>query len=249
MFTLALNSNVSKGVLLSPVVIYIWKLSLWRESKNIFKKLVVSICITFVSVVFFSILQKIKLGSQSVDLANMNTDRYPWFLKPFLVLSDRFDAFTRVTDAIFAQGQVGGYKTWFLYLLDALNWNPFSGRNESSFGQIWNQFISEKSVRGSRLSSVSTSQGMIGEGYIWSGFSSLIIECIILSFIFVTVGKYLEGNILKVIFGFCLISNFTLFESGLVQFSEILSGSIKILMFLWVLKQFRKVFRGQNELG
>ena len=233
---MAFSNNVSKGILLSPLIIYMWKLSLWKEKRITLKKLVVTVVIPFSSVALFTLLQNIKLGTTGISRVNMNSDSYPWFLRPFLVVSDRFDAFTRVVDAIYAQGKLGGYKSWLAYVLQSLSWNPSEGRNETSFGQIWNRKISEVSVPGSRESPVSTAQGMIAEGYIWSGFTSLIIECIVCSFIFVMVGKYLEGNFYRIIFGFSLIDNFTLFESGLVQFSAALSGSIKIALFLWFSK-------------
>lgn len=234
--TIAFSSNISKGILLAPLIIYIWKLSLWQEKRITIKKLVVTVVILFSSVAFFTLLQDIKLGDIGNSRANTNSDRYPWFLRPFLVMSDRFDAFTRVVDAIYAQGKLGGYKSWLSYVSKGLSWNPYEGRNEYSFGQLWNREISEVSVRGSNESSVSVAQGMIAEGYIWSGFHSLIIECIVLSFIFLMVGKYLEGNFYRIIFGFSLIDNFTLFESGVVQFSAALSGSIKIALFLWFSK-------------
>jgi hypothetical protein len=213
-----------------------WKLSLWKEKRITIKKLVVTVVIPFSSVALFTLLQNIKLGAIGSSRVNMNSDSYPWFLRPFLVVSDRFDAFTRVVDAIYAQGKLGGYKSWLANVSKSLSWNPFEGRNETSFGQLWNREISEVSVRGSRESSVSAAQGMIAEGYIWSGFTSLIIECIVLSIIFVMIGKCLEGNLYRIIFGFSLIDNFTLFESGIVQFSAALSGSIKIMLFLWFSK-------------
>ena len=248
-FTLAISSNLSKGIFLSPVIIYIWKLSFWQKKKIGLKKLGVAVIFSFILVAFFNLLQNIKLGTYSVSIANSNSDSYPWFLRPVLVLSGRFDAFPKIVDAVYAQGGLGGYNSWFSYVLNGLSWNPSAGRNEIVFGQVWNQSITETTVRGSRLSSVSTAQGMIAEGYIWSGFPSLIIECILLSFVFVIIGKCLEGNLYRIIFAFALINNYTVFEAGIVQLSSSLSGSIKIMMFLWVSKHISDLLRGRNEMG
>ena len=74
----------------------------------------------------------------------------------------------------------------------SLYWNPLDGRHETSFGKLWNQQVTSVSVPGARFSSVSLAQGMIGEGIIWKGLVSLVIECGLMALIFNLVGKLLD---------------------------------------------------------
>ena len=115
-----------------------------------------------------------------------------------------------------------------------LEWNPNSGRNAPSFGNTWNQLVTNRSIPGARFSPVSLAQGMIGEGLIWAGSLSLVIECLIVSFIFIWVGRLLDRGVLATIFAFGIIGNSTMFEAGSVQISGSISGAVKILIFLWI---------------
>ena len=130
--------------------------------------------------------------------------------------------------------RVASYKSWVVYLSNKLVWNPNSGRTELSFGQEWNQLVTNQSIPSSRFSNVALAQGMIAEGFIWSGIISLIIECVVFALIFIWLGNLMDGRPINRIFAFGLIANAAIFEMGIVQFSSVLSGAVKIYLFLIV---------------
>lgn len=232
---LSINSNNSKGVLLMPVVVYISRLDIWKQQGKSAGKFVVGIALTFIFIPIFSILQLNKFGEANINFLARNSDLLPWFLSPFALLADRFDQFARVADAIFAEpNPLGSYKSWVVYLLNKLVWNPNSGRTEPSFGQEWNQLVTNQSIPSSRFSNVALAQGMIAEGFIWSGIISLIIECVVFALIFIWLGNLMDGRLINRIFAFGLIANAAIFEMGIVQFSSVLSGAVKIYLFLIV---------------
>jgi hypothetical protein len=237
---LSINSNNSKGVLLMPVVVYISRLDIWKQKGKSAGKSVIGVALTFMFIPIFSILQLNKFGVENVNSLSRNSDLLPWFLSPYAILVERFDQFARVTDAIFAgPNPMGSYKSWVEYISNKLFWNPNSGRTELSFGQEWNQLVTNQSIPGSRLSNVSLAQGMIAEGFIWSGFTSLIIECLTLALIYMWVGRLMDGRPINRIFAFGLIANSSIFEMGIVQFSSILSNTFKIFLFLIVSHKIR----------
>ena len=232
---LSINSNNSKGVLLMPALIYISRLDIWKLHGKLAGKFVIGIALPLMLIPIFSILQTNKLGEASVNSAARNSELLPWFLSPFVLLLDRFDQFARVADAIFAEpNPLGSYKSWVVYLSNKLVWNPNSGRTELSFGQEWNQLVTNQSIPSSRFSNVALAQGMIAEGFIWSGIISLIIECVVFALIFIWLGNLMDGRPINRIFAFGLIANAAIFEMGIVQFSSVLSGAVKIYLFLIV---------------
>ena len=247
-YLLSVSANNSKGVLLLPVIVFLSSLTIWKRERIRGIRLFLIALATVISIQLFSILQRNKLGGVSVNASNRNADELPWFLSPFLILVNRFDQFARVTDVYFAGvNPLGSYRSWFTRLLVNLQWNPGQGRTAISFGQEWNQLVTNQSVPGARLSKVSLGQGMIAEGLIWSGFISLIIQCIAISVIFIWIGRLLERGPLSIVFAFGLIANGSVFEMGLVQFSQILSGSAKMLAFIWVAKVFYKFMRNDKS--
>ena len=68
-----------------------------------------------------------------------------------------------------------------------------------------------------------------------------------ISVIFIWIGRLLERGPLSIVFAFGLIANGSVFEMGLVQFSQILSGSAKMLAFIWVAKVFYKFMRNDKS--
>jgi len=245
---LSINSNNSKGVLLMPVVVYISRLDIWKQKDKLAGKSVIGVALTFMFIPIFSILQLNKFGVGNVNSLSRNSDLLPWFLSPYAILAERFDQFARVTDAIFAgPNPLGSYKSWVVYMSNKLFWNPNSGRTELSFGQEWNQLVTNQSIPGSRLSNVSLAQGMIAEGFIWSGFTSLIIECLMLALIYMWVGRLMDGRPINRIFAFGLIANSSIFEMGIVQFSSILSNTVKIFLFLIVSHKIRGTLNSMEK--
>jgi hypothetical protein len=235
---LSVTANNSKGILLMPLLVYISSLNLWRKKGTYLKKILLSMSMALLAIPIFSILQFNKLGSSFAKTSTSYEESLPWALSPFLSLSVRFDQFSRVADVHFASpNPFGGLSSWSAYFLKNLMWNPASGRSELSFGQEWNQLVTNQSIPGSRLSSVSLAQGMIAEGLVWAGFTSLVIECIFMSCVFVWVGTLLQKSSLSVFLAFGLVGNATIFEMGSVQFAEVFSSSIKIFVFLWLSKK------------
>lgn len=232
---LATNSGHFKGILLTPLLVLFYTLSIWQKRDNRLRKTIIFLFTVLISIPLFTVLQSRKLGATSVAEFNNYSDSLPWFYSPFLTLCVRFDQFSRVADAYFAgSGVIGGFGGWIKYILVNLEWNPNSGRNAPSFGNTWNQFVTNRSISGARFSKVSLAQGMIGEGLVWAGILSLVFECLILSFVFIWVGRLLEKGVLSVIFAFGIIGNSTIFEAGSVQISSSLSGIAKIAIFLWI---------------
>ena len=234
----SMASNNSKGILLFPCVVYISTLKIWKEVGLYFKKTLFMILLLITFIPAFSKLQNIKLGDSVVAAITSNQENFSWYLSPFIETANRFDMFARVADSYFAEpGSLGGLGSWINYFLESLKWNPGSGRTQNSFGQDWNQLITNQSLSGSRFSNVSLAQGMIAEGYIWFGVTSLILECLLFSIIFMYVAKFLEGGPLSLIFAFGIISNGAIFESGSIQFAGILSATLKVFFFIWVSKK------------
>ena len=122
----------------------------------------------------------------------------------------------------------------------AVQWNPTSGREENSFGHLWNQKVTNVSVPGARFIPVSLAQGMIGEGLIWKGLVSLVVECGLMALIFNLVGKLLDRDFVSAVTALALIGNGTIFESGVVQESAKMSAALKNLLFLVFLKSLFK---------
>jgi hypothetical protein len=245
---LSINSNNSKGVLLMPALIYISRLEIWRQQGKLATKSIIGVFLPLILIPIFSLLQVNKLGEASFNSAARNSELLPWFLSPFVILVDRFDQFSRVADAIFVgPSPLGSFNSWIAYLVNGLVWNPNSGRTELSFGQEWNQLVTSQSIPGSRLSSVALSQGMIAEGLIWSGMTSLIIECLIFALIFIWAGRLMDAQPINRIFAFGLIANSTIFEMGTVQFSSALSSTVKIFLFLIVSNKLRMLLQRMNN--
>jgi hypothetical protein len=230
--------NNSKGIILLPLLIYISTLSIWQEKGRKLYKFLFGLFFFLFSIRLFSVLQVSKLGGPEVLAIDNNAAGLPWFLSPFVTLSFRFDQFARIADVHFAaSNSLGGIDSWFLYFLNNLMWNPDGGRSAATFGQIWNQLVTNQTIPGARLSDVSLAQGMIAEGLVWSGTASLIVECLILSCVFIWISRLTEKGPLSLVLAFSLLGNAAIFEMGLVQFAADLSGSLKILIFLWFSKK------------
>ena len=232
---LAISANNSKGILLTPILIFISTLAVWSEKGFSIKKISIVAFIAAIVIPIFSRLQIIKLGVTAATTARNYYELFPWYLSPFLEISSRFDQFARVADSYFAEsGTFGGLQSWFVYILNSLEWNPGSGRSEASFGQVWNQLITAQTIPGARLSSVSLAQGMIAEGYVWVGFWSLILECLLLSAVFICIGRFLGKGAFHLVLAFGLIGNGTILEMGVIQAVATFSGTTKILLFMWI---------------
>jgi hypothetical protein len=237
-FFLYVAQNNSKGILLTPLLIYIATLPNWRYRQRKIRNLFLGVLISILAIPVFSVLQSYKLGVTGLSEVKSASDSLPWYLSPFVVIADRFDQFARIVDVFFAAPQsLGGFGSWGKYLAKSFEWNPSTGRSDLSFGQQWNQLVTNQSIPGTRLSDVSLAQGMIGEGLIWSGFNSLILECSIFSLIFIWIGKLLDRGPLSNLVAFGLIGNAVIFESGLVSFAATASATVKAFLFVFVLKR------------
>lgn len=228
-------ANNSKGILLTPVLFFISSLNIWRIRGLNLKKITLLLFSAVLIMPIFSRLQTIKLGKVAAAAARNNLESFPWYLSPFLEMSNRFDQFARIADAYYAKSlSLGGLDSWIGYILNSLSWNPVSGRSETIFGQSWNILVTAQSIPGSQLSKVSLTQGMIAEGYIWFGLKSLIIECLAMSILYIFIGRCLQKSAISLVFAIGLVNNATIFEAGLVQTAGIFSGVIKVILFIWV---------------
>ena len=225
----------SKGVLLFPLLIYVSTLTFWNDKDHRLKKLMASGLLFLSAFPIFEILQSRHLGAISQNTQLRFGESLPWYFSPFLSITGRFDQFARIADAHFANpSALGGFGSWIQYVVYYLKWKPSSGRTTLSFGQNWNELVTEQSVPGSRLSNVSLAQGMVAEGLIWNGLASLIVECLLFSVIFIFIGTMLERGPLPVLMAFGLIGNGSLFENGSIGFVSLLSGTAKMLVFIWI---------------
>jgi hypothetical protein len=242
--TLLLISEASghfKGIILTPLLIFTYKLEVWKNQKNLVVKISIFIFLLLSFIPFFSFLQNQKLGSSTTKRFLNNSSEFPWFLEPFLNLAVRFDQFARITDANFAgPGILGGWKAWIDTILVSLQWNPATGREDISFGQMWNQQVTNASIPGAKFSPVSLAQGMIAEGWIWKGLISLVVECALMALLFNIIGRLLDGNFVCAVTGFALIGNGTIFESGVIQTTAKISAALKNLLFILLLRALLK---------
>lgn len=236
--------NNSKGVILMPALIFIIRI----VSRNFATKkrflIVGIISLTFIAIPIFNKLQENKLGSISLNLTNVNSDKLPWFMSPFLPMLQRFDQFARVGDSYYAnQNTLGSFSNWWNFIIESLKWNPSSGRTAISFGQIWNQQVTNQSIYGSRFSNVSLAQGPIAEGYVWNGVSSVLLECAIVAFLFLVVARSLRGSVYEIFFAFGVIGNGRIFENGTVALAAGISSTMKFVLFILI---FSKLFPPRN---
>lgn len=236
------DSGHFKGLILTPIVVFIYRLKIWKNRKHLVLKIGAFLFIVLSFIPFFSFLQNQKLGSDTTKILLNNSNEFPWFLSPLLNIAVRFDQFARISDAHFAgPGVLGGWREWMNSIARSLQWNPTSGRDGSTFGQLWNKQVTSLSVPGAQFSPVSLAQGMIGEGWIWKGLISLVVACSVMAFIFNGVGRLLDGNYVRASASFALIGNGTIFESGVVQEFTSVSAAIKNLLFILVVRAFLRI--------
>jgi hypothetical protein len=234
----SIHLDFSKGVLLTPLLVFIFSRRLWSRKAKVWTKSF--ILASLVSLVFplFSFLQTLHLGQIRVSDQSRFADLLPWFFSPFVLISGRFDQFARITDAhLAAESSLGGYSSWLTYFIRGLAWNPSSGRSELSFGQTWNQLVTNQSIPGSRLSSVSLAQGMVGEGYIWGRYDTLVIEALFFSVAFMIIARLLNGHALSVLVAFCIIANCSFFETGTIGVANSISAGLKIYLYMFMVYQ------------
>jgi hypothetical protein len=233
------SANNSKGLLLTPILVLIGTLKFRNEIQNKVAKFFTFFLSASLFIPLFTFLQSRKLGVQTIEIANQHSENLPFYFSPFLIVTQRFDQFSRVTDVFSAQAHsMGGYLAWFQYALKSLEWNPVSGRNELSFGQNWNQLVTSQSITGSNLSQVSLAQGMIAEGLIWKGLASMIVECALMALLAAMVIALLERSDIALVFSFGVIANMALFEAGLISTLGFISSASKVSLFLWIIKKF-----------
>lgn len=227
----------SKGVILFPILIFAYRnwQFLYIKLSTLAKLRLVLIGILGVG--FFNFLQLRKLGEVAFSQSTKYGDSLPWNLNYLLPISERFDSFARIVDANMAGvGVLGNSLDWFKYVVSALFWNPGSGRLEMGFGQLWNSEVTNLSIHDSYKSAVSLAPGIIAEGYIWSGYSSLIVECLLMALVFRVLSKGMERGILSCVLALGTIGNGTLFEAGIVSVSYKFTEAIKISMFTALLQ-------------
>jgi len=229
----------SKGVLLLPAVIFIYRKWTLIPKRSKLLKSIFALLLTIFGIIIFNVLQTRKLGQIAISQSTRYGDSLPWNLGFFLPISERFDQFARLIDAnIAGVGTLGGYFNWFVFFIRSLIWNPSTGRVERGFGELWNSEVTNLSFKNAIKSDVSFAPGMIAESYIWGGFLSLIIGCSLMAVVFFIVANLLERGILFAILGVGILSNGTLFEAGIISFGYKLTESLKIFLFSWIIFMF-----------
>lgn len=225
------ETNYSKGVLLTPLLIFIYKLEMWNKPGSQFRRVIIVIFLIMLFLIVFNYLQEYKLGKTFDYSATLAAGHFSVLLLFLLPISQRFDQFPRIVDAQLASDlNFHGFSNWISEIGKFLSWNPSSGRTDSTFGQIWNTQITSQSVPNAELSKVSLAQGFIADGILWNGYYSLIIEACGFALIYLYLAMRLAGNLGKVYLAFCLISNGALFESGSVAMAALISGALKIFL-------------------
>ena len=225
----------SKGVILTPLLVFLYSWKIWSRKTRISIRSVLLVSLVTLVFPLFSLLQTRHLGVTRVSDQSRYADLLPWYLSPFVLIGGRFDQFARITDAhLAAENSLGGYHSWFTYFIKALAWNPSTGRSELSFGQTWNQLVTNQSIPGSRLSKVSLAQGMVGEGYIWGRYDTLIVEALFFSAVFIILARLLDGKSLSVILAFCVIANGSFFETGTIGVANSMNTGLKIFLYMFL---------------
>ena len=142
-----------------------------------------------------------------------------------------------MSDAYFAGiGSLGSFGDLFKFLAHALTWNPGLGRSESSFGQIWNQSITAKSLYGAQFSKVSLAVSPIADGWIWFGFWGVLLFSIIYGQVLRFLGKQLDEGGSLAFFAMSVVSTNAFFENSLVSITSLVSGGIKMTLFYILLR-------------
>lgn len=236
------ESGNFKGIILTPALVFIFKMNFWQSQRSRIKKISLLSLLGIGFFPLFTELQRIRLGTTQVDEYLSYQNQLPWYLSPFLNLAVRFDQFARVTDSILAPtGVLGDWKNGFAYMLNEFQLNPSTSSATLTFGQVWNQKVTNQSIPGARFSNVSLGQGMIAEGYVWNGIPTMVATALLVSFTFLIVAKLLRGNLISNFFAFAVIGNATYFEAGIVQMSSNVTSGLKVLLFLKTINFTRRI--------
>jgi hypothetical protein len=226
------NSGNFKGIILTPILVFLFKMDFWKSDRPRSAKIGLIGLLTLGFIPLFKELQRIKLGNTQVDLFSNYQERLPSLLSPLLNLAVRFDQFARVTDSVSAEpGVLGNWRNGLGFVVHEFQLNPSSSSTSRTFGQIWNQSVTNQSIPGSRFSDVSLGQGMIASGYIWNGWITVVAESLLVSLTFLFLAFLLRGNLIRKIFAFALIGNATFFEAGLIQIASNITSGLKIVIF------------------
>jgi len=239
LFVLYSRTNHSKGVILTPILIFIYRLEMWNLKRNSISRFLCFVILILSFGYLFNLLQAFKLGQTFSTAATVDSTQFPAFLLVLLPIAQRFDQFPRIIDAQLSKDpNFHGFSSWLNEIWKSFSWNPGSGRYDSTFGQIWNIQITGQSVPGAKFSNVSLAQGFVSDGILWNGYLSLIIESFIFAFLYIVLSRQLTGNLRRIYLVFCLIANGALFESGSVALFALLSNTLKIYLTIMTIEYF-----------
>jgi hypothetical protein len=241
LFVLYSRTNYSKGVILTPILIFIYRLEIWNLKRNRISRFIFFVILILSFGYLFNLLQAFKLGETFSTAATVGSTQFPAFLLVLLPIAQRFDQFPRIIDAqLSTDANFHGFSSWLNEIWKSFSWNPGSGRVDSTFGQIWNIQITGQSVPSAKFSNVSLAQGFVSDGILWNGYFSLIIESFIFAFLYIALSRQLTGNLRSIYLVFSLISNGALFESGSVALVALLSNTLKIFLTIMTIEYFLK---------
>lgn len=233
LFFLYSKTNYSKGVVLTPILIFIYRLEIWSLRHNRISRLIFLVTLMLSFFYLFNLLQAFKLGETFSTSEAVGTSQFPAFLLVLLPIAQRFDQFPRIIDAQFSTDpNFQGFSRWLHEIWKNLSWNPGSGRVDSTFGQVWNTQITSQSIPNAKFSNVSLAQGFVSDGILWHGYVSLTIEAFFIAVVYIYLSRLLSGNLKRIYLVFCLISNGALFESGSVALAALFSNTLKIYLTL-----------------
>lgn len=239
--TLYFSTNYSKGPLFAPLIILVYRSRIWKKKFGPLSFTAIFVLLLFSGLSLFNELQNRYLGeSYRASMAN-NAGKLPWYIDWLTPVANRFDLFTSVSDAYFAgRGALGGFKDFIVLVANSLFWNPSSGPNPQSYGQIWNQRVTSISLPDAKLSPVSLAQGPTADGWVWFGIEGVLLVNFVLAISLLILGRLLSSGNLSGVFVMTMVGSNVLFEAGIIQLVRLLNLGVKVFLVAWLFKILRK---------
>lgn len=197
----------------------------------------------------FQVIQNIKTSIFRVELSGVDAV-YPWYIRPFLSLTRRFDMLSAVTDA-YSFGPKSWVHGWsFLSLaLSVIVPAPLQSGDKPNLGQLWASEVRAFSLPGSNID-VSLASGSIAEGWVTGGVLGLVIQAVALIFVLHITYMFLTSRRPWLFsFGVLLIAYPTLFERGLLGNLALISKAAQVAVVIFLISLLNPIFscRGKNK--
>lgn len=234
-FTLYFFTDYSKGPLFVPLIIYVYRSRIWKKKFDPLRFTAISFLLIFSVLSSFNKLQGRYLGEGYRASMADSAGKLPWYIDWMRPIANRFDLFTSVSDAYFAEkGALGGFKEFMEFVTDSLFWNPSSGRTAQTYGQVWNQRVTSISLPDSKLSPVSLAQGPTADGWVWFGMEGIILANLVLAISVLILGRLLTSGTLSSVFVMTIVGSNVFFEAGIIQLARLLNLGVKVFLVAWL---------------